>query len=231
MKTYTTIYKALRGSHAYGTAGPNSDRDFTEIVIPDVDHVVGLQNMKGSQHIEEENDTRVITLKEFINGAISGRSIELECLFVRDSDIIECTELGSQLFVNREKLLSQKLFKSMLGFITSQKLRSFNGNKDRFDAKLGYDPKSAYHCLRVLLQAVRLKQTNILETYVDNAEWRDRLISIKNGLMDLEVINNLINAMEETFNNSWPSGLPEMPEYKFWNDVLINLTFRAWRLL
>lgn len=154
-----TIFKALRGSHAHGLATPESDRDFFSIVIPPVEAIIGLGEMKGSQRIEGDEDIRIITLKEFLRAVEHGRSTELEMLWAPEDCILECDDTGQTLLNNKEKLLSERLFKPLFGFAGGQIQRSIKGNNDRFDPKLGYDPKSMTHAFRSLWQAGQLKES------------------------------------------------------------------------
>lgn len=222
-----TIFKCLRGSHATGIATAQSDRDYFEIIIPCVDALIGLKEAKGSQHkdVGSGEDVRIITLKELIRSALQGRSTEIECLFCREQDILGISHPeGSLLLENREKLVSQRLLRSLLGFSTGQRAKTFNGNKDRFREDLGYDPKSAAHGIRAMWQAIRLKQTGQLKFYIEDKDWRQIIVDVKEGLKTRHEVERIMNLQELLFK-SHPENLSlqKEPDYNFWNSFLIKL--------
>jgi predicted nucleotidyltransferase len=223
---WTTIYKSLRGSHASGTNTPESDRDLFEIVIPSSEALIGLGNMKGSQHIKEKVDTRVITLKEFINGALKGKSTEVEVLFVKPGHVLFETKEGYALRQNAPSLLSQRTFNSILGFFRGQFKNALNGNKDRYRNDLGYDPKSVAHAARAMWQAIQFKKTGQFHIFIEDATARLIVMKMKLGeltqaqvIAQLEDFKAIFDELPENPN------IQKQPNHKFWNDFIINTQF------
>lgn len=217
-----TIFKSLRGSHAHGIATPQSDRDYFSIVIPPVEAIIGLGEMKGSQRIEGIDDIRVITLREFLRAVEHGRSTELEMLWAPEDVIIQITPEGRYLLENRDKLLSQRLFKPLFGFAGGQIQRSLKGNNDRFDPELGYDPKSMVHAFRSLWQAKKLKQGPELPLRLD-AGMKIMLKQVKAGDWTKDQIVECIqqwDAEVQAQELSWD--LRSSPDRTWMEDFLIR---------
>ena len=221
-----TIFHALRGSYAHGLATAESDEDHFRIVIPPVEAIIGLSEMKGSQRIEGNNDIRIITLREFLRAVEHGRSTELEMLWATEDVILECTAEGRTLLDNKECLLSQRLFKPLFGFAGGQIKRSLKGNTDRFDSKLGYDPKSMVHALRSLWQAQTLKQKPELPLRVD----RDTAITLRRlksgGYSKSEIVSIVQRYDAEVQADSLEWNMPKNPDHK-WMESFLMRTYKA----
>lgn len=220
------IFHSIRGSRAAGIATEKSDIDHFKIVIPPTEALIGLGNMKGSQHQDRSTgeDTRIVTLKEFLRQALNGRSTELECIFCRGRDILDISPHGEELLKHRNRLVSRKLFSSLLGFASGQQKRMLRGNSDRFRKDLGVDPKSAAHGLRALWQAIQLKRTGKLKLFIDSNFDRNLILSIKNGNVNRTDVQRCVDEFEEILESTpLHPEIPEVPDYKFWNNFLIRV--------
>lgn len=224
------LYKAIVGSKAFGLANSQSDTDYFTIVVPPAECIVGLSDMKGSQKVDKESgiDSRIITLKEFLKGVLQGKSNEIECLFVSPEYILNQSLDGHYLYRHRNKLLSKRMYKSLLGFTIAQQARMLRGNTNRFDKNLGYDPKCAAYGLRAIYQAIILKQSGKFEVVLPG--WRNdviRDIKQSNTLWNkdemIALFDKYIKIFDEIEDNS---GLPAEPDYDFWNKFLMD-TYRS----
>jgi hypothetical protein len=222
------IYKSLRGSHAQGVTTPTSDKDYFEIVLPPIEAVLGLQEMVGSQHIQDGIDTRTITLKEFLRQALHGRSTELEVLFARPEHQIEISPVGQALIDNRHKLVSQKLYGSLTGFYKNQKHRMFLGNGGRRDEKIGYDPKMAAHCVRAIWQLINLKLTGDLAIFVSDPLTADLIVALKKKEICLATLNDHLSGYEGILATLTNDKVQEEPDYKWANNFLIGVYGEAY---
>jgi hypothetical protein len=219
----TTIYKSLRGSHAQGVSTPTSDKDFFEIVLPPVEAVLGLDNMIGSQHIIDGNDTRVITLKEFLREAIRGRSTELEVLFAKPEHQIDVSFDGLLLLANRHRLISKRLFKGLLGFFDGQQHRMRKGNGGRLNPTIGYDPKLGAHGIRAIWQAVNLKKTGRLDIFVHDEPTAKLILATKNSEIPLDKLLESYTMYEAEFHSLSEDKVPENPDYDWASEFLIRV--------
>lgn len=219
------IYEALRGSHAHGLAGPDSDKDYFRIVIPPPEAIIGLDEMKGSQRIDGEEDVRTITLKEFLRAVDHGRSTELELLCAPVRCILNITQEGRTLLLNRNRLLSRRLFKPLMGFASGQVKRAMKGNKDRFDPKLGYDPKSMVHAFRSMWQAKTLKERACLPLEVE-PHIASFLRRVKEGCYPASEILELFEGYErEAKDTDIQWDIPDAPD-RDWMQSFLMLTYR-----
>lgn len=216
------IYECLRGSHAQGVTTETSDKDYFKIILPNINAVLGLENRIGSQHIKDGIDVREITLKEFLIQALTGRSTELEVLFAKAEHQIYIHPIGQELLDFREKLVSQRLFKSLLGFYKNQKHRMFTGNGGRRDDKLGYDPKMAAHCIRAIWQAINLKETGRVDIYIYDSEAANLILSLKNKEIPLYKLVEITDTYERRFDSAKSVNIPENPDYEWANNFLIR---------
>lgn len=206
-----TIYKCVRGSRATSLNTPNSDTDLFEVVIPPVDCLLGLQEMKGSQKMDKASgeDSRIITLKELIRQAIHGRSTEVEWLFVDPEHVIEQHPVyGRELELMRDNLVSARMYKSMLGFATGNRQAAINGNKDRFREDLGYDPKALSHALRALWQAIMLKKHGRV-VVAPVGDYKETILAVKYGQLSRQVALDRFATWDHRLNS-----MPENPQVR-----------------
>ncbi len=225
------ILKVLHGSHAYGTASEKSDVDHYSIIIPEIDYLLGLKSIKSQQTITEDEDSRIITLSFFIRQALKGKPGEIEILFTRIQDIQRANHIGLLLIENRQKLLSLRLLDSLLGFAHRQYKNCLNGNKNRFNLKLGYDPKAAYHVIRVLTMAVDFKATGTINTYIQSPIRRLICKEIKTELWPkIHVVSFIDSLFKEYEEIPLLKGIPESPDFNFWNQFVIDAHLESLKL-
>lgn len=230
-RKYESILRLKRGSQTYGTSTPDSDEDYLEIVIPKIGQVLGLDRFKGQQVIEKGIDTTYVTLHDFIKGCLSGRNELIVNLFVRSQDVVEHNRIGLDLYLEREALLSRRIFLPLIGFAHGQLKKTLNGNKDRFRKDLGYDPKSAYHAVRVLYTGIRFKQLGRLEAWIGDETFTRFCLEIKQGMWSRRRVVGQIEHLIKKFDEAeCHKGIPDAPDFDYWNEFVIDAYCRALNL-
>ena len=104
------LFSLLSGSHAYGTATPESDEDLRGVVMPKPEEILGLDRFELLEKKHGE-DVVMYSLHMFIRLlVIKGNPNVHEWLWVRDYE--HMTPLGKEIIGLRERWLSAKLFKT-----------------------------------------------------------------------------------------------------------------------
>ena len=111
------VFKALVGSHAYGTSIEGSDKDFKGVFIQSPEDVLN----RGYQEQQIVNkDECYYELRRFLDLCCSGNPTMLELLFLPEDCILECHPVFKRVLENREKLLSKSCKYSFGGYAYSQ---------------------------------------------------------------------------------------------------------------
>jgi hypothetical protein len=196
----------------------DSDEDFFEVFMPSKSALLGLDSVKPSQHVKnDEVDIQCITLKRLVEGIVNGRVTDLEPLFCKREHIFIDFD------IDRSKMLSRRLMRPLLGMVTHQRNLALKGNTDRYREDLGYDPKAACHCSRALWQAIRLKTAGVLKMYVDEDDERNRLMMVKRGeLSKQEVLDDWDKAEAYLKRLNFPKSLPDDVDRDYWQNFLIR---------
>lgn len=111
------IYRVIAGSHAYGTATPESDVDVRGVFLPEQKYILGCMH-----HIEQvqENEETVFEFRKFMQLASQANPNILELLFVPGLCVIQMNSVGEILRNNRQLFLSRKAFFTYTGYAHSQ---------------------------------------------------------------------------------------------------------------
>jgi len=128
MKAEKTIVKMVFGSHLYGTATSDSDKDFKGIFMPSKEqiflgHIPKSYNSTTKQGAEkntsEDVDTEIYSLHYFIKLACEGQTVALDMLHAPDNMIIESSDVWKAIVKNREKFYTKNL-KAFIGYAKRQ---------------------------------------------------------------------------------------------------------------
>ena len=120
------VYAVKAGSHAYGTARPESDLDIRGIFIPPWEYLVGLYTIHQKEEKTEIDDSVYYEIRKFVKLAEAANPSILELLFVDDEDILwdlipeENREVAHLLRENRHLFLSQKVYHTYVGYAHAQ---------------------------------------------------------------------------------------------------------------
>ncbi len=78
----TVILKLLMGSRIYGTAGPDSDFDYKEIYLPDLDNMLLGKKVKNYQRNVEDGELESVPLQVYLDHFFEGQTYALELAFL-----------------------------------------------------------------------------------------------------------------------------------------------------
>lgn len=125
------IFKALVGSHAYGTNVEGSDLDYKGVYLQDAEEAL---NMGYKEQINVTKDEVYYELKRFIELCCTGNPTMLELLYTPSDCIQYAHPSFSVLLDHKEKFLSKMCKNSFGGYAVSQ-IKKSNG----LDKKLNWE--------------------------------------------------------------------------------------------
>lgn len=122
------VVKMLFGSHLYGTATENSDRDYKGVFLPSGEDIL-LQ--KANSHISESTgkdnakntnqdvDLEMFSLQKFLDLAYKGETVAIDMLHAPKSMLIRGSDLWDELQANRSKFYCKNM-RAYLGYVRKQ---------------------------------------------------------------------------------------------------------------
>lgn len=120
------LFKAIRGSHAYGTNIETSDTDLVGVYAQPLNDILGFRYMEQINH--NKNDEVYYELKRFIELAMKGNPNILELLNTPDDCILHTTPMFEFIRTHKDIFLTKKLRNTFHGYAVSQikKARGLN---------------------------------------------------------------------------------------------------------
>lgn len=226
------------GSHAYGTATPDSDRDYRGICFAPLETYFG--NATKFEQLEcKSPDVVIYELRKFVKLATQCNPNIIEILFTEDEDRVVCTHEASTLLKMRDLFLTKRAKSTFSGYAVSQlKKLSVTGDdallapknlagvaeaskRAKRQAKFGYDTKNAMHLVRLLRMCYEILCTGIVQVKRPDA---DELLAIRNGAWTLKEIREYTEHMDamiaEAAEYCW---LPEHPDEKKIDSFLVQM--------
>jgi len=213
MENKKIILEAIVGSHAYGLATEDSDKDVLGIYVAPTREVLGIHNIKETIH-RTDPDITYHEVKKFISLAMKCNPTILELLFM--NKYLKQTPEGLLLVYHRKAFLSRIIYKSYGGYAISQ-ARRLNA-KGTFPSKVkNRYSKHARHCFRLLWQGKELLETGDLNVKVKD---RDELMRIGELPVD-----ELVNKFEKEFAefDKIKTSLTDKPNYDIINKILLEI--------
>lgn len=196
------VLVGYRGSIAHGTYRPNSeatstdDKDLMGLVVAPPEVYYGLTDYGSRGTIEigkgtDEWDVVLYDVRKGIRLLLNGNPNVLSLLWLPENLYLYRSPLGQKLIENRHFFVGKHVYKSYVGYASSQALkmesgvyRGFMGEKRKsLVEQFGFDTKNASHLIRILRQGVEFLTTGELNVQrFDAAE----LLAIKRGEWSLE---------------------------------------------
>ena len=112
------LAKTIYGSHLYGTSGPDSDRDFKAVYLPDLRDCllsrvkpVYQENTKQGEgrNTAEDVDVETFSLQNFLQLASQGQTIALDMLHAPDSALLASSPTWEHLRANRSRFYTKHM--------------------------------------------------------------------------------------------------------------------------
>jgi hypothetical protein len=208
------IYRCVVGSRAYNLEDENSDTDYRGIYLPPADLQWSLYGVP--EQLESKNTEECYwELQKFLILALKANPNVLECL---NTPLIEFkNDIAAELWSMRGVFFTKLIYQTYNGYVMSQFKKLEQDLRARGEIKW----KHAMHLIRLLLQGIEILREG--ELVVKVGANRDKLLSIKHGLMDWEAINDWRLILHKDFENAFAkTKLPERPDYEKVNRFLLK---------
>ena len=230
------VLLGYRGSVAHAMYMPNSDPnsvddiDLMGIFLFPKENYLGLNH--GKETVEKfigKYDMVFYEFKKFVRLLLKSNPNVLGMLWLKENQYLYKTKVGQMLIDNRDLFSSKLAYKSFTGYAYSQLKRmehsvtkGYMGEKrKKLVEKYFFDPKNASHCIRLLKMGVEFLSSGELNVFRHDATM---LLDIKTGKWSLEEIKleaeRLFKLADEAYVRS---KLPEKPDYKKINKIVINV--------
>ena len=122
------VVKMLFGSHMYGMANENSDKDYKTVVFPTVEEILmqradyNVTQSTGSSHSRngaDDIDNETFSFMQFLKLAAKGETVALDMLHAPQSAILEENEFWKELVSKREMFYTKNM-KAYIGYVRKQ---------------------------------------------------------------------------------------------------------------
>lgn len=213
-----THYETLCGSVSYGVSTDMSDVDIYSFCIPPKnvvfpyqasDHIYGFGDTpKGfdqfqQHHIKDpdgkqsEYDVTVFNIVKYFELLRNMSPNVVDTLFVADNYVLHMTDIGQMVRTNRGLFLSKHAYHTYKGFARSEmhkvvNRKYANGKRKDIVERLGYDPKSLYHCRRLIVQVEQILLHGTMDLQLD----REALKAIRRGDVSVQDVQSWYNEKE-----------------------------------
>lgn len=215
-----TVYEVIMGSTAYAVSNNSSDVDVYAVCVPDKSmvfphldgNIVGFGPSPKSfdvcqqHHIQNdgrEYDISVYAIVKYFQLCSENNPNMIDSLFVPDRCVIHITDAGSHMRENRKMFLSKYAFNKLRGYAFSElkKLESYNpesgGKRAESFEKYGYDVKSAYHVVRLMLEAEMILNEGDLDLEINS----EQLKFVRRGGYSLSELHEWFKSKEKDLSN------------------------------
>lgn len=251
-------YACYVGSTSHNTYVPKTnpeafdDIDIFVVVVPPLHKVMGISlpgndktpemgPWKQTEHLMVgEWDLTVHSMQKYLALLLKGNPTMLSTLWVRPEDQVHCLPLFEKTLIEgRDKFTTKESFHAFAGYANDQ-LRKMTSAENAYEGymgakrkalvdQFGYDVKNAAHLVRLLKMCIEFLSTGKLKVYRD--EDAEMIRSIKKGEWSLTKITELAEKLFAQSREEYEkSTLPEFPDFKFANDILLDFYRAVWRV-
>ena len=207
------VYRCVVGSRAYGLDHADSDTDLRGFYLPPAD----LQwSLFGIPEQLERGEEAYWEVQKFIVLALKANPNILECLY---TPLVEhVTPIAQELLDIRHIFVSKLIYQTYNGYVTSQFKKLQKDIENHGEIRW----KHAMHLIRLLLSGIMALQEGAIPVRVPD-EYRDRLLPIRYGEVEWEVVNEWRLQLHKDFDKAFrKTNLPDRPDYEAANAYLIR---------
>jgi len=211
------------GSHAYGTATPESDLDLRGFCIPPKEYFLGYSSkFEQFQHVTDELDVVIFDIRKFFKLAADCNPNIIEVLFTDPKDHVVVTQVAKKVLKHRDLFLSSKAFYTFGGF-AFQQLQKI---KTTYPKTGTYDTKDAMHLVRLMRVGKELLATG--EVHVKRIHDHEELLAIRQGKWTYdEVIHWASMANNELLDLAAKTKLPKVVDHVKLEKLLVEIVHDA----
>lgn len=123
------IFKALVGSHAYGTSTPTSDTDYRGLFMVPLNHRVTILQPFTEVGQEKPTDEKYYEVAKYFELAADCNPNIIEYLFMPDDCILFTTPIMQKIIANRHLFISKKAYHTFSGYAFAQIKKAKGENK------------------------------------------------------------------------------------------------------
>lgn len=245
-------YLTIMGSVAYAVSSDTSDMDLYGFCIPpkedlfphlkgeimgfgDLKHGNGRFNVWQQHHIKDvgsqkEYDLQVYNIVDYFQLVMENNPNMIDSLFTANWCVQHATQVGQMVRENRKMFLHRGSWHTYKGYAYAQVKKM--GSKKRTGKRkavvdeMGFDPKFAYHVVRLINQIEQI----LTEGDLDLMRSREQLKAIRRGEWTQEQIEDYFERKEvelETLYNENKANLPWGPSDDGLQDKIKQLLFQC----
>lgn len=213
------IYQCVIGSRAYGLSNEDSDVDRRGIYLPKAQDHWSLFGVPEQLECESTQEA-YWEYQKFLILALKANPNALECLY---SPMVEKQEpAAGPLLENRHIFLSQLVYQTFSGYVTSQFKKLQTDIRNQGQVKW----KHAMHLIRLLICGTEILKNH--HVAVDVGQHRQMLLEIRRGEIKWSQLDDLRKSFQKEFDRAFSSTtLPERPDYARANELLIQARIEA----
>ncbi len=230
-----TLYDVIVGSHLYGTANENSDRDTRYVFIQDVNTILGLEGQRGGPNyslVELGQDREGKEFRKWVSQCVKGNPNILDALFAPEKFWISYDHnYMGPIIAARKFFIGKHISNPFLGHAYScltalrdsgqrKRGRGTNAKRNSSIEQYGYDVKDAAHLVRLLLQ-----HNNICTTMWYNPCLEGEQLAFVRAIRAGDVtLEDVLNWAEEHFKKESETDykLPEIKIDKI-NNIVVEI--------
>lgn len=229
-------YLTLMGSHAYGVATEESDKDVYGFSIPPqhivFPHTVGIIPGFGDQetrfeqwqqHHVGEYDFQVYSIIKYFQLLMQNNPNMLDSLYTAQDCVLFESPIAKRIREHRDIFLHKGCYHRFKGYAFSQlhKIRTKKpeGKRKEMVEEYGYDVKFAYHIIRLCDECEQILTTGTLDPRRD----KERMKAVRRGEWTLEKVERWFSDAEEHLEDCYrKSELPYGPDEEKIKALLIE---------
>lgn len=233
---------AHMGSISHNTCVPKEDPDSIDdvdimgVVLPPPEQVIGLHEWHHWIWQHDELDVTLYAFRKFVGLLLKSNPNVVGFLWLRPEQYLYVHPAFEEVIRQRDIFSSKAAYTAFAGYAAAQikrmqnfEYRGYMGAKRKaLVERYGYDAKNAAHAIRLLRMGTEFLETGILKVYrEDDAE---EIRSIKRGEWTMEAVKAESERLFERARvANERSPLPEKPDFKSAERLLLDITLQIWR--